>query len=1330
MADGKVVIETDLDEKGIEQGLSKLQGLVNVGMTAVVAAIATATAALGAMGGYAIKAGSDFEAGMSKVAAISGATGGDLDALTNKAKEMGAKTKFSATEASEAFSYMAMAGWKTGDMLSGIEGIMNLAAASGEDLASTSDIVTDALTAFGLQASDSAHFADVLAAASSNSNTNVGLMGATFKYVAPIAGAMGYSIEDTAVAIGLMANAGIKGEQAGTNLRAMLTRLSSPTAETAKAMEDLKISITDADGTIKPFNEVLEQLRNSFANLDDSQKTQYASALAGQEAMSGLLAIVGASDSDFATLVGAINGADGAAQDMAETMQDNLQGKLTILKSSIEGFGIQIYESMETPLKSATETGIDSIGRLSDAFASGGLKGAVDAACDMFGDFIESVAESDTTLGNILKPIANVTKAGMNLAKSVLPPVGKGFKFCADNLDILLPLLTSGVAAFEGYKIVGTVSKLMTGYKSVLTGLTAMEKANALQLVASAGGLTLKEKAVGILTGKITLATVAQTAWNAVLAANPIGLVVTAIGALAAGIGVYSLVTGGASDATRMFTDEEEKLHAAIDKEADALKERQQAREEAITGLLEESAHTEALANELRGIVDENGRVQEGYEARAAFITSTLSEALGLEIELIDGQIQGYQELAPAIDEVIEKKKAEAVLNAYEADYQEAVKKKTEALKDWLSVSQDLKAAQEELSEAQVEQKAFIEENGVENAKLTNEIDTLTQKVKELTGENDKASASYADYNNTIKTYEGLSAAIIEGDASKIEAAVAQIEAGYRDLNTQSEAELSQTVITTSENMAALGEAIASGAMSAKDAGVSEMANLAAGMLGELAELPGGAAAHASEIDPAMLGALANLPGTLSEESKAAVLGFLEGLDGVDEETRKKFEQAVQGAVEGADGDEQLKTKADELGGSYLEALAQVLQVHSPSRAVKEIFAQVVPGAMEGVDQGKEGLLEKGASIASDFLASLSNGGLIEGAQNIGISIMSAFGLGVTSQIENSRAAGAFNSEAANSGAGSIDPTGTGINFGTLLGNGVSAMAGLLFSSGSMIGSSSEYGFGSINPTGTGMGFGTMLGNGVASMAGLLFGTGSTIGNSAELGAGSINPTRTGEAFGSQYSSGVGSKSGSANREGRNLADNANVGAGSADGYNPGSDFGAGFVNGIGAWLGSAANAAANLAISAYNALRSALDEHSPSRKAKMSGKNFDLGFAGGIKDNEKEAIKAADSMAANTLDVLEGLDVSAIADKMRFTVATEQAAMSSNITAKVTRLVETKYEGANTKDDFVESLSARLSVDIVSAFVKAGVTVVMDKREVGKLIAPEIDKNLRVRKV
>lgn len=178
-----------------------------------------------------VKVGETFDSSMSNVGAISGATADEMDALRDKAAEMGASTKFSASEVADGFGYMAMAGWKTEQMVDGIDGVLNLAAASGADLATTSDIVTDALTAMGLQAGDAAHLADVMAAASSNANTNVEMMGETFKYVAPVAGSLGYSIEDTATAIGLMANAGIKSSQAGTALRGALTRITKPSKE-------------------------------------------------------------------------------------------------------------------------------------------------------------------------------------------------------------------------------------------------------------------------------------------------------------------------------------------------------------------------------------------------------------------------------------------------------------------------------------------------------------------------------------------------------------------------------------------------------------------------------------------------------------------------------------------------------------------------------------------------------------------------------------------------------------------------------------------------------------------------------------------------------------------------------------------------------------------------------------------------------------------------------------------------------------------------------------------------------------------------------------------
>ena len=302
------------------------------------------TAAVGGLATAAVKVASDFDSAMSQVAAVSGATGKELDALRDKAREMGSKTKFSASEAAEAMNYMAMAGWNTGDMLDGIEGIMNLAAASGEDLATTSDIVTDALTALGLSASDSGHFADILAAASSNANTNVAMMGETFKYCAPVAGALGFTAEDTAEAIGLMANAGIKSSQAGTAMRTMLTSLTGEVTFVGDAFGELTVQTTNADGSMRSLGDILTDCRAAFAQMSESERAANAEALVGKNAMSGFLAVMNAAPGDIEKLNSAINNCDGTAEKMAETMQDNLAGQLTILKSQLEELAISIGE--------------------------------------------------------------------------------------------------------------------------------------------------------------------------------------------------------------------------------------------------------------------------------------------------------------------------------------------------------------------------------------------------------------------------------------------------------------------------------------------------------------------------------------------------------------------------------------------------------------------------------------------------------------------------------------------------------------------------------------------------------------------------------------------------------------------------------------------------------------------------------------------------------------------------------------------------------------------------------------------------------------------------
>lgn len=414
----------------------------------VVKGVDIASNAIGAIGDkakeaaeFVVDVGSSFESAMSEVSAISGSSGSDIEALTEKAKEMGSSTKFSATEAAEAMNYMAMAGWKTNDMLNGIEGIMNLAAASGEDLATTSDIVTDALTGFGLTAADGGHFADILAQASSNANTNVSMMGETFKYVAPVAGALGYSAEDASVAIGLMANSGIKASSAGTALRTLLTNLAKPTDNMAAAMDDLGISLTDTNGEMKPLNELMGDLRTSFSGLTEEQKASYAATLAGKEGMSGLLAIVNASKSDYDKLTASIANCDGAAEGMAATMQNNLSGKLTIMNSALEGLGIAAYDYVSGPLQGVVEGVTDVIN---------GITEAITPQKTVMEEFIDDIKDSNEEVQGLLDR-ATATMSGADADVATL----ESYK------QVLLELNgQENLTEFQKYQLADAVEKL------------------------------------------------------------------------------------------------------------------------------------------------------------------------------------------------------------------------------------------------------------------------------------------------------------------------------------------------------------------------------------------------------------------------------------------------------------------------------------------------------------------------------------------------------------------------------------------------------------------------------------------------------------------------------------------------------------------------------------------------------------------------------------------------------------------------------------------------------------------------------------------------------
>lgn len=488
------------------------------------------TVPIASIGVAAVKTAADFEAGMSKVASISGDTGNAtksmitlademglsyqksadgsvkaMDILSAKALQMGAKTKFSATEAADAFSYMAMAGWETQQMMEGIEGIMYLAGATGEDLAQTSDIVTDALTAFGMQANETNRFVDVLAKTANKSNTNVSLMGETFKYVAPVAGALKFNVEDTAVAIGLMANSGIKASNAGTALRSLFTNLAKPTEQIQTAMDKLGISLTDSSGKMKSFDTLMREMRGSFSGLAEAEKAQYAATIAGKTGMSGLLAIVNASEGDFQKLTSEIRKSTGAAKGMYDVANDNFTGRLTVLKSTLESIAI----TLGNKLMPYVEKGVAKLQSLTEKFNAlddatlntiikvAAIAAAIGPAILIFGKMVLAVGNVVSVVGKVATAFGKFGTISAMLASpagivvAVLAAIAVAAALVYKNWDKIKPVIDKVVKSLQ--PAIKIFKDMLSVCKETLAPIGSLFKKSFGSAIAESTGIVSKE---------------------------------------------------------------------------------------------------------------------------------------------------------------------------------------------------------------------------------------------------------------------------------------------------------------------------------------------------------------------------------------------------------------------------------------------------------------------------------------------------------------------------------------------------------------------------------------------------------------------------------------------------------------------------------------------------------------------------------------------------------------------------------------------------------------------------------------------------------------------
>lgn len=1341
MADGKVVIETDLDSSGIEKGLSKLGSIAAKGMKVATVAITGTAAALGGVAAAAIKVGSDFESQMSRVKAISGATGEEFEQLKEQAMQLGADTSFSASQAAEGMENLAAAGFTTSEIMNAMPGLLNLAAASGEDLASSSDIAASTLRGFGLAASDAAHVADVLAANANRTNSSVADTGEAMKYIAPLARAAGLSLEETAAAIGIMANAGIQGSQAGTSLRGALSRLSKPTDDMSEAMDELGISFYDSNGKMKSLTEQVGMLRQATEGMTDEQKNNYLVTLYGQEALSGMLALINEGEGSLGELTEAYRSCDGEAQKAAETMQDNLSGALEQLSGSAETLGLAFYNSVADNLKNAANTATESINNITDSFNNGGLNEAIQTAGDEFAnlaveaashapemvdtavDFIEAfasgiasnkgrilgaagemaesmasglaellpsklqepvedaidaVAESLSDGGlreageTAVDTLSNVVDAVGNLADKALPPLTKALDFAGENLDLIAASATAAFTAFKGYKVVTSAGKAMKSLTATVKMLSAAEKANALQVLAASGALTAKETIIGICTGKIKLATAAQMAWNAVMAANPIGLVVTAVAALAAGLSVYALTQKDAEKATGKLTEKQKESIETSKEAIKSINEEAEARQKNLAVSTSEIDNSQALWEELTKIVDANGQVKAGYEARAKFITGELSNALGVEIDLVDGVITNYGELQTSIYDVIAAKKAEAVMDAMKSDYADAMQEQAEK-------AAALADAYEKLNAKKAEQ-AGIEADlakEAENAKvvMTHTGDAVTVysdkyyelkkqlkstggELKVLQADFDAANAAMKDNQKVISDYNMLADAIMSGSTERINSALASIQSGVdTTLKVGSDAAIKQAS-TTASTLVSILEGEKEGLYELQNEtkqSLAESVGIALNQVGTGAEeikqvLASAGKEGSAQIVAAM--AEAKISGTLSEEAKAGMESFISGFAGLDEETQKTWSQVWYNALQGLEGFDQLADPAQQGVQVFLDSLQSALgEVNSvvgnsgvPEAAAQEA-KETTEAATNALQEGKEPVKQ----AAKDTI----EGGVSEGAAEADTSTVPAQkGKEAADSTANSVNSGktAINEAAKsavneiNTGASTTDtttvPSSKGSEATQSLIDALHANSNAVLMAAASLGGQIPQGLNGMDMLSATAGFGNNVGFGLSSslsgQAPVVQAAASGLENAALSGLSSANVSGQAQAMGSQIANalanGIVGGSGSVNAAASTLGGNAAVALSnvklSEKGKQEGKKLGDGLKSGIDSGKKNAESSSKSLGDGAVSGLKGV----GMKSEAYDQGLNFSYGLANGISAGSSAAISAAIAVASSAL--------------------------------------------------------------------------------------------------
>ena len=987
MADGTIKIDTSLDSSGLEKGLKSLSSLAGKGAKVAVAAVGGISTAIGGIAVAAGKVGMDFEAQMSRVQAISGATAEELECLKDQAVDLGAETAFSARETAEGMENLASAGFSVSEIMEAMPGMLDLAASSGEDLAASADIAASTLRGFGLEASEAGHVADVLAKNAADTNAAVADTGEAMKYIAPLARAAGLSLEETAAAIGIMADNGIKGSQAGTTLRGALSRLSKPTQDMQEAMDELGISFYDSEGKMLSLSEQISMLKRATEGLTDEQRNNYLVTLYGQESLSGMLALINTTDGKLEEMTQSYMNCDGAAEEMATTMQDNLKSAIEQVGGAAESFGITVYESIQDPLKDAAFAAADAIDQITDAFKTNGAAGAAEAAGGIVANLVTGIAEAAPSVIDTAVTVVQSFVQGLIDNKDRLwEAAGEIVGALADGLVKLLPK-EIGEPLKKVFDDLGkSLQKggLKKGIDAAIKMFQRLIKAVG-QIIDTVGPALVKildfigehldvigPIAVGVVTALLTFkkvtsvinsVTTSVKAFSKAISFSPAGIV-AGIASIVAGLAMWAATSESAYEKAAKFTEEEQALVDSINEHAKAVQESADSIKSSYDNISLEYENSEGLLEELQGIADANGRIKDGYEERAKVITEELSSAFGVEIQMTDGVIENYQEVIDNLDQIIEKKKASAMADAMSSEVIEARKNEITLLQDYRKALQEAQDQEQEVAEAK-EAVAEAQEKFNEalahpelytpealnlyEDQLLEAQETLAgaeEKQRNLNAALDDANYAYSQNQAILENYDALQEAIATGSTADLEQAIQRAANTFitaESGNLQSLQRQYENFSQTYDDMKAAQE---SGLTSITDEQLSSMQQMVAD----------------SEIE------LQKLATSYDDLSQGAINGFLENIkSGAIEagEASSQITPAMVAAIANSD-------MKSELSGTAREGLQGLLDAFAGmDEQTRTAMAEAITPMLEELEKADPELYAAAAGTSGSVLNSI-----------------------------------------------------------------------------------------------------------------------------------------------------------------------------------------------------------------------------------------------------------------------------------------------------------------------------------------------------------------------